>query len=61
MKDTDLMPWGKFKGKRLIDVPAHYLLWLIENNKCSGEVKKYIEDNIDTIKIQARMDYFNGK
>ncbi len=25
--DEDLMPFGKFKGKRLADVPADYLLW----------------------------------
>lgn len=26
--DTDPMPFGKYKGVRLGDVPAGYLLWL---------------------------------
>lgn len=60
MKDTDLMPWGVHKGKRMIDVPASYLRWLIESNKCSGEVKKYIEDNLDIINVQAKLNKGNG-
>ncbi len=60
MKDTDLMPWGKHKGKRMIDVPASYLQWLITENKCSGDVKKYIEDNLDAIKVKAKLNKGNG-
>jgi uncharacterized protein (DUF3820 family) len=52
MKDTDLMPWGKYKGTRMIDVPATYLLWLLENDKCAGLVRKYIQDNKDVLKTQ---------
>lgn len=54
MTDTDLMPFGVHKGKKLIDVPASYLLWLLENNKCSGEVKKYIEDNKDVLQVEIK-------
>jgi uncharacterized protein (DUF3820 family) len=28
MTDTSLMPWGKYKNKRLIDIPASYFIWL---------------------------------
>lgn len=55
MKDTDLMPWGVHKGKKMANVPAGYLIWLLENKKCSGEVKKYIEDNLEVLKSE------NGK
>jgi hypothetical protein len=24
------MPWGKHKGRRLLDVPSAYLVWLVE-------------------------------
>lgn len=47
--DSSLMPFGKYKDIRLIDVPASYLLWLYENDK-AGNVKSYIEDNLDAIK-----------
>lgn len=26
-----IMPWGKFKGKDLEDIPSGYLYWLKEN------------------------------
>ncbi len=49
MTDESLMPWGKYKGEKMANVPPEYLLWLIENNKCGGEVKKYIQDNEKTL------------
>jgi uncharacterized protein (DUF3820 family) len=49
MNDESLMPWGKYKGEKIANVPPEYLLWLVENNKCSGEVKKYIQENQKTL------------
>ena len=28
--DSTVMPWGKHKGQKLLDLPAAYLLWLYE-------------------------------
>lgn len=50
--DNDPMPYGKHKGEKMINVPAHYLIWLLENDKCSGDVKKYIEENKDVLKTE---------
>ena len=33
MTDTDLMPFGKYKGMPLQDVPASYLHWLWTNER----------------------------
>ncbi|MCK9220240.1 MAG: DUF3820 family protein [Bacteroidales bacterium] len=52
MTDESIMPYGIHKGKEMADVPLEYLLWLYENQKCFGEVKKYIQENIDVIKGQ---------
>lgn len=49
LKDTDIMPWGKYKGKALANVPADYLVWLYEERKCHGAVKEYIEFNWDVL------------
>lgn len=54
--DNTQMPWGKHKGKKLIDVPASYLLWLwdqggMEKNNLS--LKMYISENMDVLKKQA--------
>jgi uncharacterized protein (DUF3820 family) len=54
MEDTDLMPWGIHKGKEMQDVPASYLVWLLEENKCSGDVKLYIEDNLDVLRKEIK-------
>lgn len=50
MTDTSIMPWGKYKGHKMANVPADYLLWLLKENKCSGEIKRYIENNVDILK-----------
>lgn len=47
--DDDLMPFGKYKGKMMIDVPANYLLWLHEQG-CNNEmVRNYIINSMDAI------------
>ena len=54
LSDESLMPWGKHKDKRMIDVPAHYLLWLYDEKKCAGEVLAYIEDNLDVLREEVK-------
>lgn len=44
------MPYGKYKGKQMADVPADYLIWLFENGKCSATVRLYVEQNMDCLK-----------
>lgn len=55
LTDESIMPFGVHKGKKMANVPAHYLNWLYENNKCYGEVKQYIKDNLDVIKSEMKM------
>ena len=40
LKDTDKMPFGKHRGMAMVDVPASYLLWWLENGK-PGNVMDY--------------------
>lgn len=47
LRDSDPMPFGKFQGKAMIDVPASYLLWMYDNGKCpKGNVYDYIWENL---------------
>lgn len=34
--------FGKYKGERLGDVPASYLLWLFDQDWCPKEVADYV-------------------
>lgn len=54
LNDDSIMPWGKYKGTKLGNVPAEYLMWLYENDKCDKAVKEYIEDNLDVIQIEIK-------
>ena len=50
VKDTDIMPFGMHKGKKLANVPASYLIWLFENDKCFGQLLNYIRNNEDALR-----------
>jgi len=47
--DTTLMPFGKYKGKELQDIPASYLLWLYNEGLNHLQLKEYIEDNMEVL------------
>lgn len=49
---TTAMPYGKYQGRQMQQVPADYLLWLYQNDKCSERVKMYVEENIDAIRTR---------
>lgn len=53
MKDTDIMPFGKYMGQKMANVPADYLIWLYENNKCNFGVRQYVRDNLKDLKAEA--------
>ena len=57
MNDESIMPFGKHKGEKLANVPPSYLLWLFEEDKCYGELREYIVDNMESIK--AEREYLN--
>lgn len=54
LTDESIMPFGKHKGTKLANVPADYLLFCYQNYKLIAPLKKYIEDNMDSIKQEIR-------
>lgn len=50
LTDNSILQVGKaYKGKALKDVPDDYLLWLYNEGIATGELAKYIKDNLDVI------------
>ncbi len=47
-----LMPFGKYQGRRLIDIPEEYLLWLRKKGFPSGELGNLLELTLE-IKIEG--------
>lgn len=48
------MPFGKYKDVLMANVPASYLIWLYDNGKCSVDVKSYIVENLDALKLEIK-------
>ena len=52
--DKDSMPFGKFKGQRMGDVPAEYLVFLYDDGLSAGDVRDYIEDCMDALRAEVK-------
>lgn len=52
LEDLDPMPFGKYKGKPMQDVPVYYLHWLWMNGKEQDDdpVADYIRRNLNALK-----------
>ena len=40
------MPFGKYKGRYLIDLPEHYLIWYKNKGFPKGKIGKQLESRI---------------
>lgn len=54
LTDETIMWFGPHKGNPLEDVPAHYLIWLYDNNKCEKELREYIKENMDVLQHEIK-------
>src|SRR5262245_26231350 len=45
---TIKMPFGKYRGKRIISVPAEYLHWLLDNSEeLDADLRRAVEQELD--------------
>ena len=49
LTDESVLSFGKYKGKKLIDVPEEYLIWWYKENV---DLINYVEDSIDDKKLE---------
>lgn len=59
LTDDDKMPFGKYKGVVMADVPATYLHWLwteggMKNKVKTSDVAQYIAENIDALRQEHK-------
>ena len=58
LKDTDPMPFGKYKGEPMQDVPVEYLHWFWHNGTVTHEpaklVKEYIKEQLNALKLENK-------
>ena len=60
MEDSDLLSYGTiYQNTRLIDVPGSYLLNLRRKANVPQEVLDYIEDNLDILAKEAKINEFD--
>ena len=59
MTGEELMPYGKYQGTRMDDVPADYYFYLWKNGKRHDHIDPvgdYIRENLDALQL----DYPDG-
>ena len=55
MSTPIVMTFGKYQGEALEDIPASYLLWVLENmDYLQSDIKVWIEDNEDDLRAAAK-------
>lgn len=52
--DKTFMWFGIHKNKRMAQVPADYLLFLLEKGKCGERLKDYITENKEVLEEEAK-------
>ena len=54
MEDFDLMQFGIYKGKELINVPAEYLLNLYKKGNLDKDLENYINENMNVLELEIQ-------
>lgn len=57
INDDSLMPFGKYKGFKMANVPGGYLRWLYDNaTQLRPDLKAYLETNLHVIDHEIKLD-----
>jgi len=48
--DDTIMPFWKFKGKKMKDIPKSYKKWMYDKSLCTGPLRAYLEKNYESYK-----------
>ncbi len=53
LTDNSRMSFGKYKGKRLGDIPDSYFLFMYDRKKLTAELKAYAEERVPILRYLA--------
>lgn len=45
LTEEDIIDYGKYKGTKLKNIPASYLLWVYDNDRATPEIRRYVKQN----------------
>lgn len=51
--DESPMPFGKYQGTKMKDVPAYYLIYMYDMAYFYGKVKDYVKANYEVLQKEA--------
>ena len=54
LEDNSPMPFGKYKGDKMENVPPEYLIYLYNQGMNKGNVKTYIIENLEVLYKELR-------
>jgi uncharacterized protein (DUF3820 family) len=50
--EDQIMPFGKYKGEQLLDIPVSYLEWIYDNVELRGDLAAGVERAIDVLRAE---------
>ncbi len=45
------MPYGKYRGRKMSEIPDGYLLWMFDNDKLSNDLKENVQERIGLLRF----------
>lgn len=51
--DDIIMPFGKYKGECIVDIPLSYLEWIYDNLELNGDLQQAVSDAIDLLSSET--------
>ena len=55
LTDQSLMSFGKYKGHKLANVPAEYLIFIYNEYDLKPNLKQYIKDNLQGLQQEVKL------
>jgi uncharacterized protein (DUF3820 family) len=55
LTDQSIMSFGKYKGHKLANVPADYLIFIYNEYDLKLDLKQYIKDNLQGLQQEVKL------